>query len=42
MSVKVSSWVWHDVRAAQVKGNEMLALLALADVADDDGRCRFF
>lgn len=42
MSVKVSSWVWHDERAAAVKGNELLALLALADVADDEGQCRFF
>ena len=39
MSVKVSSWVWHEV--AGVNGNELILLLALADVADDSGRCRF-
>jgi hypothetical protein len=41
MSVKVSSWVWHDDKTAGINGNEMLLLLALADVADDNGRCRF-
>lgn len=41
MSVKVSSWVWHGAECAELAGNEMILLLALADVADDNGRCRF-
>ncbi len=41
MSVKVSSWVWHGAETSEVAGNEMILLLALADVADDNGRCRF-
>jgi hypothetical protein len=41
VSVKVSSWVWHDSATAALNGNEMILLLALADVADDNGRCRF-
>jgi hypothetical protein len=41
MSVKVSSWVWHGDETAGVAGNEMILLLALADVADDNGRCRY-
>lgn len=41
MSVKVSSWVWHGEETADLAGNEMILLLALADVADDNGRCRF-
>lgn len=41
MSVKVSSWVWHDERAKDLKGNDMLAMLALADIADDDGNVLF-
>lgn len=40
MSVKVSSWVWHEA-TSEVSGNELILLLALADVADDHGRCRF-
>lgn len=39
MSVKVSSWVWHGDETADLAGNEMILLLALADVAADDGRC---
>jgi hypothetical protein len=39
MSVKVSSWVWHGEETAELAGNEMILLLALADVADDNGRC---
>lgn len=39
MSVKVSSWVWHGDETAGLAGNEMILLLALADVAADDGRC---
>lgn len=41
MSVKVSSWVWHSEEAKGVAGNELVLLLALADVADDKGRCRY-
>ena len=41
MSVKVSSWVWHGDEAKGVTGNELVLLLALADVADDRGRCRY-
>lgn len=41
MSVKVSSWVWHGDETGELSGNEMILLLALADVADDNGRCRF-
>lgn len=41
MSVKVSSWVWHGEETKKLAGNEMVLLLALADVADDNGRCRF-
>lgn len=41
MSVKVSSWVWHGEEAAGLSGNEMILMLALADVADDNGRCRY-
>ena len=44
MSVKVSTWVWHEATrndGTEVAGNELVLLLALADVADDYGRCRF-
>lgn len=41
MSVKVSSWVWHGAEAAEVTGNELVLLLALSDVSDDRGRCRY-
>jgi len=41
VSVKVSSWVWHGEETAGLAGNEMILLLALADVADDKGRCRY-
>jgi hypothetical protein len=40
MSVRVSSWVWHEA-SETIAGNELVLLLALADVADDQGRCRF-
>lgn len=40
MSVKVSSWVWHEAPKT-VTGNDLILLLALADVADDNGRCRY-
>lgn len=36
MSVYVSSWVWKHSTA---KGNDLLVLLALADIADDHGIC---
>ena len=36
MSVRVSTWVWHETTA---KGNDRLMLLALADNANDDGWC---
>lgn len=41
MSVKVSSWVWHGDECADLAGNELVLLLALADVAGDEGRCRY-
>lgn len=41
MSVKVSSWVWHGDETSDLAGNEMILMLALADVADDNGRCRY-
>lgn len=41
MSVKVSAWVWHSDECSEVSGNELVLLQALADVADDSGRCRF-
>lgn len=41
MSVKVSSWAWHDA-GDEVMGNELVVLLALADVASDAGVCSFF
>jgi hypothetical protein len=41
VSVKVVTWAWHDERTSQLRGNVMLALLALADIADDDGHCVF-
>jgi hypothetical protein len=40
MSVKVSNWAWHDAPKT-INGNELILLLALADVADDSGRCRY-
>lgn len=41
MSVKVSSWVWHGDECGALMGNELVLMLSLADVADDNGRCRF-
>lgn len=41
MSVKVSSWVWHDEECEDLTGNELVLMLALADVAGDEGRCRY-
>ena len=37
MSTKVTTWVWHSDRTAHLRGNAFVALLALADIADDDG-----
>lgn len=37
MSVKVSTWAWHDEATAELKIGQMLVLLALADIANDDG-----
>lgn len=37
MSVKVTNWVWHDPATAHLRGNAFTALLALADIADDEG-----
>ncbi|KQQ22560.1 hypothetical protein ASF48_05085 [Rathayibacter sp. Leaf299] len=42
MSVKVSSWVWHDHGGVQLNATELLVLIALADVADDNGRCVYY
>ena len=36
MSVKATSWVWHESRC---EGPDRLVLLALADFADEHGRC---
>lgn len=41
MSVKVSSWVWHGQECADLVGNELVLMLALSDIAGDEGRCRF-
>lgn len=41
MSVKVSSWVWHGDECGELMGNELVLMLSLADVADDNGRCRY-
>lgn len=37
MSVKVTNWVWHDQHTMHLRGNAFTALMALADIADDDG-----
>lgn len=37
MSVKMTNWVWHDPTTEHLRGNAFTALLALADIADDDG-----
>jgi hypothetical protein len=42
MSVKVSSWVWHEAEIQDIKGNDLVLLLALADVANDKGMCTYF
>ena len=42
VSVKISSWVWHEASIQDIKGNDLVLLLALADVANDKGVCTFF
>lgn len=37
MSTKLTTWVWHGERTAHLKGNAFVALLALADIANDEG-----
>lgn len=37
MSTKLTTWVWHSDRTANLRGNAFVALLALADIADDEG-----
>lgn len=37
MSVKVSTWAWHDEATTGLKIGPMLVLLALADIANDEG-----
>jgi hypothetical protein len=41
MSVKILSWVWHDA-PQDITGNDLVLLLALADVANDSGECIYF
>lgn len=41
MSVKVTNWVWHDDRTQHLRGNAVVVMLALADIADDDGHVVF-
>lgn len=41
MSVTATSWVWRDERTQGVRAAQLLVLLALADVADDNGRVVF-
>lgn len=41
MSVKLTNWVWHDPRTEHLRGNAAMALLALADIADDEGHVVF-
>ena len=36
MSVKATTWAWYDSKA---EGADLLVLLALADFADETGRC---
>lgn len=37
MSVRIMNWAWHDPATQHLRGNAAMALLALADIADDDG-----
>ncbi|QJU54367.1 hypothetical protein SCB71_14570 [Herbiconiux sp. KACC 21604] len=37
MSTKISNWAWHDPATQHLRGNAAMLLLALADIADDDG-----
>lgn len=38
MSVKATNWAWHE-SPTEITGNHLLVLMALADIADDDGNC---
>jgi len=38
MSVKTSTWVWNP-QNCPVSGNRLVVMLALADMANDDGEC---
>lgn len=37
MSVRIMNWAWHDPATEHLRGNAAMALLALADIADDEG-----
>lgn len=37
MSVRIMNWAWHDPATQHLRGNAAMALLALADIADDEG-----
>lgn len=41
MSVTATNWVWKDQRTQGVRAAQLVVLLALADVADDDGQVVF-
>jgi hypothetical protein len=36
MSVKATNWAWH-LAPEEIAGNDLIVLMALADIADDDG-----
>ncbi len=38
MSLQVSAWVWRNT-SSKIAGNHLVVLLALADVANDEGEC---
>lgn len=38
MSTKVMNWAWHDPATEHLRGNAAMVLLALADIATDDGQ----
>lgn len=40
MSVKATHWAWHQ-SPEHVRGNQLTVLLALADIADDNGVCKY-
>jgi hypothetical protein len=41
MSNKTEAWVWHDAATENLNLRDFVVLLALADIADDDGFVRF-